>query len=108
MFYGQGAGAGATASAVVGDLMQIMRSGRNTAQPTMIKSSKRVLAFESFECRHYLSVDKSEKANAKKLFGNIEIIAEGEETGFITEKISEAKLTERLKNLNVKSHIRLL
>ena len=35
MFYGPGAGAGATASAVVGDLMQILASETNCAMPTM-------------------------------------------------------------------------
>ena len=106
MFYGQGAGAGATASAVVGDLMQILRSGRNCAQPTMVKSSD-ILPFGDFKCRHYLAVS-AEKSAIEKLFGSVEFISSEGEIGFVTEEISECELTEKVKNINVKSHIRLL
>ena len=102
MFYGQGAGAGATASAVVGDLMQIMCSGRNVAQPKMNKTSDRLLSFEAFECRHYLAIDQKNLECAEKLFGELEIISEDEEISFITAKISEGELQEKLKTLNEK------
>jgi homoserine dehydrogenase len=106
MFYGQGAGAGATASAVVGDLMQIMCSGRNTAQPKMVKSAD-ILPFCDFKCRHYLSVC-AERSRVEQLFGSVDFIGEAEDIAFVTEEISEKELTEKIKNLNVKSHIRLL
>ena len=47
MFYGQGAGGGATASAVVGDLMQIICSGRNCAQPKIVKDDSALIDFSS-------------------------------------------------------------
>ncbi len=107
MFYGQGAGAGATASAVVGDLMQIMRSGRQCAQPTMVKTGEGLLPFGSFKCRHYLAI-KGEKAEAEKALGSIQLISEGEEIALITEKMSESELEKALSGLSVKSHIRLI
>ena len=107
MFYGQGAGAGATASAVVGDLMQIMRSGRIVAQPTMVKTGEGVLPFSDFVCRHYIALDSSCKDEIAAL-GAVEIISEGEEIALITEKMSEAEYTEKVKSLKVKSHVRLL
>lgn len=107
MFYGQGAGAGATASAVVGDLMQIMRSGRQCAQPTMVKTSDGILPFDSFTSRHYLAI-KGEKAEAEKAFGSIQLISEGEEIAFITETMSERELEKAIFGLNIKSHIRLI
>ena len=106
MFYGQGAGAGATASAVVGDLMQIMRSGRNCAQPTMVKSCEGLLPFSNFECRHYLAV-KNAKAEVEAAFGKAQFISDGEEIAFVTEKMRENTLGEKVKNLKVNSHIRL-
>jgi homoserine dehydrogenase len=106
MFYGQGAGAGATASAVVGDLMQIMCSGRNTAQPKMVKSAD-ILPFCDFKCRHYLSVC-AERSRVEQLFGAVDFIGDTEEIAFVTEEITEKELTEKIKNLSVKSHIRLL
>ena len=107
MFYGQGAGAGATASAVVGDLMQIMRSGRCVAQPKMCKTGEGVLPFCDFKCRHYIAIEGADKAEILKSFGNVEYI-DGEETAFITEEISEAELVEKSAGLRVKSHIRVL
>ena len=108
MFYGQGAGAGATASAVVGDLMQIICSGRNCAQPTMVKSMDGVLSFEDFESRHYLALSGCSSANAGKILGNVQIIDEGEELYIITDKINEKTLNNLIGNLKVKSHIRIL
>ena len=54
MFYGQGAGGGTTASAVVGDLVQVMSTGINYTAPVFEKTEPKVL-FESFSSRHYLS-----------------------------------------------------
>ena len=110
MFYGQGAGAGATASAVVGDLMQVMRSGRNCAQPTMTKTSEGLIPFECFECRHYLSVEKNNEHTIEEIFGseNVKLIRLGEEIAFITDKLSEKDLAEKIGCFKVKSHIRIL
>ena len=57
MFYGPGAGAGPTASAVVGDLMQIMCSGVNCASPVMKKTTDGILDFDGFTCRSYIAVE---------------------------------------------------
>lgn len=107
MFYGQGAGAGATASAVVGDLMQIMRSGRGCAQPTMVKTGEELIPFSDFVCRHYIALDASCKDEIATL-GQVKIISQDGEIALITEAMSEAEYTEKAKVLKVKSHIRLL
>jgi homoserine dehydrogenase len=107
MFYGQGAGAGATASAVVGDLMQIMRSGRGCAQPTMVKTGEGLIPFSDFVCRHYIALDESCKDEIATL-GQVKIISQDGEIALITEAMSEAEYTEKAKDLKVKSHIRLL
>ena len=107
MFYGQGAGAGATASAVVGDLMQIMRSGRGCAQPTMVKTGEGLIPFSDFVCRHYIALDASCKDEIATL-GQVKIISQDGEIALITEAMSEAEYTEKAKVLKVKSHIRLL
>ena len=108
MFYGQGAGAGATASAVVGDLMQIMCSGRKTAQPKMTKTCEGLLPFSDFDSKHYLAVADTDKAEIEELFGKVNFVALGEEIRFVTEKISESDLLKKIEALQVKSHIRLL
>ena len=107
MFYGQGAGAGATASAVVGDLMQIMRSGRGCAQPTMVKTGEELIPFSDFVCRHYIALDASCKDEIATL-GQVKIISKDGEIALITERMSEAEYTEKAKDLKIRSHLRLL
>ena len=113
MFYGQGAGAGATASAVDGDLMQIICSGRNCAEPTMIKTADGVCDFSSFVCKNYVSVKGGCENCVKGAFGEVSFIDGGDEIAFITAEMSEkdtdaavAALTA--KGISVNSRIRLL
>lgn len=110
MFYGPGAGAGATASAVVGDLMQIMCSGRNCAQPTMIKTLDGVCDFADFESQQYIAISGADAAKINAAFGEVQIISEGEEIAFITKKMREGDVEEKLGVLSaeIKSRIRLV
>lgn len=110
MFYGPGAGAGATASAVVGDLMQIMRSGRCCAQPVIQKSFDGVIDFDRFESRNYIAVDSSNENEIKTAFGEIQLIEAEGEIKFITKRMSEAEIKEAIAKISgtVKSRIRLI
>lgn len=113
MFYGQGAGAGATASAVVGDLMQIMRTGRNYAEPEWIKSDEHLFDFGDFESRHYIALCGIDAETARSVLGDIQIITEDNELGLITTKMSENKICAALKLLadkgaKLKSEIRII
>ena len=110
MFYGPGAGAGATASAVVGDLMQAMRSGRNIKMPVMEKSTATLRDFSEFKTRNYIAI--SGDRAAADVFGKVTFI-EGDEVAFVTEEISEGFAEDALaklcaKGITVKSRIRLL
>jgi homoserine dehydrogenase len=86
MFYGKGAGAGATASAVVGDLMQVMRIG-GAGDPSFEKSNF-INDFDTFKSRRYFAFDKDAKDVASKTFGPVDFI-ESDECAFITQQISE-------------------
>ena len=113
MFYGPGAGAGATASAVVGDLMQVMCSGRCCAQPKMERDADRLLPFSDFESRSYIAIVGGCQNCVKSAFGEVELIDAEGEIAFITEKMSEAATEAALaaltaKGIDVKSRIRLL
>ena len=110
MFYGQGAGAGATASAVVGDLMQIMRSGRECAQPTMVKTNEGCLDFGDFETKQYISLLGADKKDIEKAFGKVEYIDVGDEISFITEKISEKSALCAIESIpsKLRSRIRII
>jgi homoserine dehydrogenase len=108
MFYGQGAGAGATASAVVGDLMQIMNSGVCCKAP-VFERSESIAPFEAFVCRHYLAFAKESESAVMKVFGNATVI-NSQECAIITEPMAESELSESLKALGIEplSHIREL
>lgn len=107
MFYGQGAGAGATASAVVGDLMQIMCSGRNTAQPIMVKNAIEPQSFKDFVCRHYLAIDPSDRDKILSL-GDVQIVSDGDEIALVTKELSEGDFMEWAEGVKLLSHVRLI
>ncbi len=113
MFYGQGAGAGATASAVVGDLMQIMRSGRSYAEPIWEKTEAGLVDFESFTSRNYIALSGADNEDITKAFGRVQMLSSEGEVAFITESISEGGADTAIRYLssrgiNLLSRIRLL
>ena len=113
MFYGQGAGAGATASAVVGDLMQIMRSGRNYAEPVWTRSDEGLLDISTLESKHYIAVCGADLTTVEAMLGAVQVIENGKELSFITDKLSEkqvASVIERLRasGAKLRSSIRLI
>ena len=112
MFYGQGAGAGATASAVVGDLIPII--AYNGAMPivpgfnrTDYKANE---AFESFVSRSYIAFPDGSCEAVKAVFGNVSCVKSEGEYAIVTEKMSECELKEKLARLTVKplSRIRFI
>ena len=110
MFYGQGAGAGATASAVVGDLMQVMASGVNCSAPEFEKSEE-LMPFGSFESKHYLALCcKSCVERITERISGTTVFENGEEYALITPVISESELESVLASLGItpKSNIRIL
>jgi homoserine dehydrogenase len=112
MFYGPGAGAGPTASAVVGDLMQVMRSGTQIKAPTM-KKGYSPLDFQSFRCRSYIAAEGVSEDVISSVFGGVQIISENGEIAFVTGEMCEAECEERLDAIItnggcIKSRIRLL
>ena len=71
VFYGPGAGAGPTASAVVGDLVQIMRSGRQVKNPEFTKKAGGVSSFSEIESRFYVSLEGACPLDAERAFGGV-------------------------------------
>ncbi len=112
MFYGPGAGAGPTASAVVGDLMQVMRSGTKVKSPTM-KKGFAPRNFDSFRCRSYIALSGVSDELISSVFGIVETVDSEDERAFVSGDMCEAECNERLEIIKanggtVKSRIRLL
>ncbi len=97
MFYGRGAGAGATASAVVGDLMQVMRTGDRYPAPSFEKTGE-LNDFSNFETKKYLAFDKKYESKIKEVFKSSTFI-ESPECALISDKMSEKLTAEKLEEL---------
>ena len=112
MFYGPGAGAGATASAVVGDLIPIIAyDSFNPIVPGFNPSDYSAKeAFGDFACKHYVALPLADAEKAKKIFGNIVIIDSDDPLAFITDEITEKSYQAAIASLGVSplSHIRFV
>ncbi len=113
MFYGPGAGAGPTASAVVGDLCQVMRSGRACKNPEFTKTVGGVLSFSTYTGRTYLSFEGMSDEVARSCFGNVQRIMTESEYAFISPEMSEGECDAAIARAEalgatLKSRIRLL
>ena len=109
MFYGKGAGAGATASAVVGDLMQIIAYGA-LGMPTFEKSDD-MSDFGGFVSRHYLAFEKCDEDKVLAAFECEKI--DCAECAVITEALTEDEVNGAISALvsdgaKLLSHIRVL
>ena len=109
MFYGQGAGAGATASAVVGDLMQVMATKVNYPAPVFEKCND-FTPFSDFSSKHYLALSKSSDAAVLALIvEGADVICENDdEIQLISAEMSESELEKLLCGVKVLSHVRVL
>lgn len=109
MFYGQGAGAGATASAVVGDLMQVMRSGTHAAAMRFERATDdAVRSFGDYHGRTYVALKGASRESIYETFGYEVTMLEGEERAFITPPLSESMLDTALKMLEEHDHAEIL
>lgn len=111
MFYGRGAGKLPTASAVVGDIIDIAKSPENDpAFPVFVKASEAQIAdFSGYSCKNVIVVDHKDALSAWNAV--IESIREVDgKSVAITSSITEAQCTEICKQLGkaLVSRIRIL
>lgn len=112
MFYGQGAGSGATASAIVGDLMLVMKGNTHLKAPIMELASA-PLPFDSFRSESYVATDATDEDVIISTFGKVRFVERSGGLCFLTGEMCEAECTQRLNTLTeqkiiIKSRIRLL
>lgn len=84
VFYGKGAGAGATASAVVGDLMQTMQRGAVGAALAFERDGAFSLDLDRLASKFFIVTDAS-RDTVSEIFGNVRFIPCDSGTAFITE-----------------------
>ncbi|MBR5520977.1 MAG: homoserine dehydrogenase [Oscillospiraceae bacterium] len=106
-FYGRGAGSLPTGSAVVNDIVECVKSTGTVYPVWGAEKPEMVADYKKFAQQFYVSTnDTAEKVAAA--FGEVQLVAVGEETAFITEKMTQEQLEEKLAGFNVKSVLRVL
>lgn len=98
VFYGPGAGGGATASAVVGDLMLTMREGTSYAAPVFQKGGA-IKSPDSFSACFYVSVKDVSEDDLDALFGERDAVSNEGEHAFFTSRMTLGELKDKLGRL---------
>ncbi len=99
MFYGQGAGGGATSSAVVGDLIPII-TGTDKILPSLCKTDyDPEAAFETFKSKNYIVLPNGSEEKIKAAFGEVSFLEESDDTAFVTEFLTEREVREALEKV---------
>ena len=98
MFYGPGAGAGATASAVVSDLAPIIAYGGNDALAPVFTRDEYSpkCAFEKSKSRSYIAIRPCELDRVKAVFEDITVRENGDELAILTPILAEKEVEEKL------------
>ena len=101
MFYGPGAGAGPSASAIVGDLVQIMRSRTACRMPAFYKDGYNASQTqEEFKAKWYVAVDGGCENAVSDVFGKVTPVEGITELAFVTEEIREKEMKDKLLKLS--------
>lgn len=107
MFYGRGAGELPTASACVSDVLECLR--RSPRQEEIGWSADYSGFIDPLEVstRFYFRIEGS-LTDAAMAFGQVEVLSEDGETGFLTDRITGREALEQSRSLNVLACLRVL
>lgn len=93
MFYGRGAGKLPTASAVMGDVVDIVRSGEYNPHFTWEESEREsFIPYEDVSARFFVRIKEEQIPKAREVFGDREFIKGVSDYGFVTDIMSVGKL----------------
>ena len=112
LFFGRGAGAEPTASALVGDVIHALAGGHRYFADWQAADSE-MTDFSYFTCRRYLALAGVDHNAVSVLFGEAEFLPIDGGVAFLTPEISERELEDKLSRATATggkllSHIRLL
>ena len=107
MFYGKGAGAMPTASACVSDVMEALQQPSGREELCWSPDDGGFADPMEVNTRWYFRISGSLN-EAASAFGEVEVLAENEETAFLTEAISGLEAQQRSRSLRVLSRFRVL
>ena len=100
MFFGRGAGKLPTASAVVADVVDIVRAGNyNSAYEWGEESPEKELPYDEIETKFFVRIKSEQLEMAKKEFGDIDVIEGASSYGFVAPEMSIGKLKDKLEKI---------
>jgi len=102
LFYGRGAGAEPTASAVVGDVIDIAAGGRYN-DSVWRKGNGSLLPVEENICSLFVRAELSEREKLGKAFSGGVLAEVGGELGFITPEGIESETREKIRASQIKT-----
>jgi homoserine dehydrogenase len=116
MMFGRGAGAYPTASAVCGDVFNIIAGNCQSSERLSFEKAQDdyFCDFSYFVTKRYLSFANTDRNAASVIFGDVTFVdIEGDEVAFITDAISEKELNDKVTRLcsvgaQLCAHIRVL
>lgn len=113
LFFGRGAGAAPTASAMVGDVMHIAMGGTRVHRPWAPAPEGTVTEFGHFACRRYVALGGIDQNAAAVIFGEAEFLPAEDGIAFLTPELTERDLERKLSRISAAggelySHIRIL
>ena len=98
MFYGRGAGMLPTASAVVGDVIDIVRDGKYNPYYSWGEADKeKIISYEDINTKFFVRIEQAQKEKIASLFPQVEIIKGVSDYGFVSPLMSVKELDEKLK-----------
>ena len=101
MFYGRGAGADPTASAVANDILSILKDGKDSFAPVFhAAKADEVIPSDRFACRRYIRTDADKAAVAAILGGLTELASGAYSTDFAFDEVQFNELVQKLGNVS--------
>lgn len=103
MYYGRGAGKLPTASAVVGDVVEAARLGKETAWILWDEDKASVGDYKELSQKYFVRVKGSDETAVKAAFGNVTIVkADGinGEFAFVTDEMKEADYDSKIAGID--------
>ena len=107
MFYGRGAGELPTASACVSDVLECLRRGPRQEEIGWSADFSGFIDPLEVSTRFYFRIEGS-LTDAAMAFGQVEVLSEDGETGFLTDHITGREALEQSRSLNVLACLRVL
>ncbi len=101
MFYGRGAGKLPTASAVVGDIVDVVRQPGHSGEFSWTGASDTTFDPAELESEFFVRVKETALPAAEKAFADIKLLAKKDgEAGFFTPVMSETEINKRLSEID--------